>query len=154
MDMIDRLIAREGGDKITRDPNDPGGVTKYGISKRAYPDVDVENLTYEQAKDIYINDYYIGPKIHLLPEYLQEPVFDFGVHSGPTTAVSHLQKVTGTFQDGKIGPKTLSAITGLPPALVDRAYRRERVLFLARQVVNKPAKLRYLVGWLTRVMNL
>ncbi len=29
-----KTLIREGGAKITKDPNDPGGLTKYGISKR------------------------------------------------------------------------------------------------------------------------
>ena len=154
MDMIDRIIAREGGDKITNDPLDPGGITKYGISQSAYPDLDIANLTYEQAKDIYIRDYYIGRRIHLLPSELQEMVMDFGVHSGPETSISYLQKITGVARDGKIGPKTLGAIANLKPADILRALTRERVIFLSKQVVNKPSKLKYLVGWLTRVMNI
>ena len=39
----------EGGSKFTDDPHYPGGATKYGISKRAFPDLDIPNLTYEQA---------------------------------------------------------------------------------------------------------
>ena len=38
--------------KISKNENDPGGITKYGISKRAYPHLDIENLTPEQAKEI------------------------------------------------------------------------------------------------------
>jgi len=43
--IIKEVLRREGGAKLTKDPDDPGGVTKYGISKRSNPDVDVENLT-------------------------------------------------------------------------------------------------------------
>lgn len=154
MDVLDRIIAREGGAKITRDPHDPGGVTKFGISKRAYPDVDIENLTYEQAKDIYIRDYFVGTRVIMLPVELQEPVLDFCVHSGPSHGVRYLQKVLGVQQDGRIGPKTLAAVrAGNIPAIL-AAYQRERVLFLCRQVVAKPIKLKYLVGWVARVMNL
>ena len=42
--IIAKVIEREGGDKLTKDPSDPGGTTKYGISQRANPDVDIENL--------------------------------------------------------------------------------------------------------------
>lgn len=35
-----------------------GGPTKYGISARAYPKLDIENLTLEQAKEIYQTDYW------------------------------------------------------------------------------------------------
>jgi lysozyme family protein len=49
----------EGNDKYTNDPYDPGGETKYGISKRYNPDIDVKNLTLEQAKKIYLEKYWI-----------------------------------------------------------------------------------------------
>ncbi len=45
-------LSWKGG--LVNDPNDPGGETKYGISKRAYPELDIANLTLEQAKGIYI----------------------------------------------------------------------------------------------------
>ena len=48
---FDLLMLNEGG--YVNNPNDPGGETKYGVSKKAYPDIDIENLTLEQAKKIY-----------------------------------------------------------------------------------------------------
>jgi lysozyme family protein len=39
--IIDKVLKHEGG--YVNDPNDPGGETNYGISKRAYPDVDIKN---------------------------------------------------------------------------------------------------------------
>ncbi|OXE36892.1 MAG: hypothetical protein CGW95_04725, partial [Phenylobacterium zucineum] len=45
------LIGHEGG--YTNNPQDPGGETKFGISKRAYPDQDIANLTLDAAKAIY-----------------------------------------------------------------------------------------------------
>ena len=41
-DVIDKVLEHEGG--YVNDPNDLGGETKYGISKRAYPDVDIFNF--------------------------------------------------------------------------------------------------------------
>ena len=49
-------LSWEGG--YVNNPADPGGETKYGISKRAYPKLDIANLTLEQARDIYYRDYY------------------------------------------------------------------------------------------------
>ena len=60
-EMVERIIVREGGSKLTRDPVDPGGTTKYGISQRAHKDVDIENLTHQKAVDIY-NKYYADDK--------------------------------------------------------------------------------------------
>ncbi len=39
--------------------DDPGGETKYGISKRAHPDVDIKALTKDQAMEIYRADYWL-----------------------------------------------------------------------------------------------
>ena len=49
---IPRVITNEGG--YVNDPDDPGGETKYGISKRSYPALDIKNLTVEQATAIYL----------------------------------------------------------------------------------------------------
>ncbi len=46
----------EGG--YVNDPDDPGGETKYGISKRAHPEVDIKNLTVAQAGEIYKREYW------------------------------------------------------------------------------------------------
>lgn len=50
------VLRHEGG--YTNDNRDPGGETKFGISKRAYPSLDIKNLTEEQAKVIYRRDYW------------------------------------------------------------------------------------------------
>ena len=51
---FEKLIGHEGG--YVNDARDPGGETKYGISKRAYPDEDIAGLTLERAKQIYRRD--------------------------------------------------------------------------------------------------
>ncbi|MFX6884101.1 glycosyl hydrolase 108 family protein, partial [Acinetobacter baumannii] len=51
---FDRLIGNEGG--YVNNPADPGGETQWGISKRAYPNVNIRDLTREQAKAIYRRD--------------------------------------------------------------------------------------------------
>jgi lysozyme family protein len=154
MDMIDRLISREGGARITRDPVDPGGVTKFGISKKAYPELDIEKLTYEEAKDLYIKDYYFKYHIHLLPEELREMVFDYSVHSGGFIAVSTLQRLSGVKPDGVIGPQTLAALKSLSVSDLKRAYAIDRIGYLTRQIQAKPSKIKYLVGWVSRVLSL
>ena len=44
---VKEILRHEGG--YVDDPVDRGGETKYGISKRSYPDLDIANLTLEQA---------------------------------------------------------------------------------------------------------
>ena len=45
------ILGSEGG--YVNDPRDSGGETKYGIAKKFYPNLDIKNLTVEQAKAIY-----------------------------------------------------------------------------------------------------
>lgn len=153
MDMFDKVIAREGGEKITNISGDPGGVTKYGISQRSFPRLDIATLTYEDAKKIYQEEFFTKHGLNFLPIFIQEQVLDFAVHSGPVTAIRYLQKVLGLKQDGVIGKDTVQA-TMTDPLAIMLSYQRERCLFLAKQVVNKPEKLKFLVGWLNRVLSL
>lgn len=75
----------EGG--YVNDPDDPGGETNFGISKRSFPDVDIKNLTKDEAKEIYREHFWnpIAGDARPYPEALV--VMDFAVHSGPVTAL-------------------------------------------------------------------
>lgn len=155
MDMIDRIIAREGGARVTNYATDPGGLTKYGISRRAHPGVDIYNLTYTQARDIYTEEYLVKSGIGSLdiPDDLKEAILDFAVHSGPATAIKYVQKLINTDQDGVIGEQTRAAIKDINAPALQKALAIQRALFLARQVVSNPKKLDFLVGWLNRALS-
>lgn len=51
------IIGLEGG--YTDDPDDPGGPTKYGIAQNYNKEVDVKNLTLNEAKGIYYRKYWL-----------------------------------------------------------------------------------------------
>ena len=99
------VIMAEGG--YVNNRHDPGGETKYGISKRAYPDTDIKNLTEQGAIAIYEKDYWHVRGIDLLPYPLDCAVFDMGVNSGQPVAVKILQCLIDTTSDGVIGQITL-----------------------------------------------
>jgi hypothetical protein len=90
---IDRLLAREGG--YSDRSEDRGGATNFGISSRAHPDVDVKNLTREDAKKLYREKYWNPLKADELPEPIRERAFDTAVHSGVNTARRLLQQSGG-----------------------------------------------------------
>ena len=50
-EIIEKILEHEGG--YVDDPLDAGGETNFGITKKFYPNVDIKNLTEEQAKKIY-----------------------------------------------------------------------------------------------------
>ena len=45
---IDPILAEEGG--LSNHPDDPGGLTKYGISQRSYPTLNIATLTLANAE--------------------------------------------------------------------------------------------------------
>lgn len=104
-------VGAEGG--YVNNPNDPGGETKYGISKRAYPNVDIKNLTLDQAEQLYKNDYWDKAGCELCPPGLGICVFDAAVNNGVGMAVRWLQAAVGVTADGVIGPQTQAAIAGI-----------------------------------------
>lgn len=84
------VLEAEGGDTITETPNDPGGLTKYGISQRAYPNLDIRALSEQDAKEIYKKDYWIPCNCDGIDYPLDMCVFDCAVNHGVGTALSFL----------------------------------------------------------------
>lgn len=113
----------EGG--FSNNPADPGGMTRYGISKRSYPDEDILNLTLDRAKFLYKRDYWDPAGCDALPDALRYEVFDLAVNTSargaPKTAIRLLQSAVGADQDGILGPHTLMSIASMP---VERVLRR------------------------------
>ena len=107
--IIDMVLEHEGG--YVNHPNDPGGETKYGISKRAYPNVNIAELTKDEAAEIYYEDYWSKIKGNDLPLAIACVVMDYGVNSGISRASKALQSACGLADpDGIIGPHTLHIV--------------------------------------------
>jgi lysozyme family protein len=143
------ILAHEGGDKITRDPYDKGGLTKWGISQRAHPDLDIENLTEEQAKQIYKKEYWDFAKCDRLPDYCRLIVFDCAVNQGVARAALFLQRACGTTVDGAIGPKTMAAMAATNPSLFLYLFAMRR----HEAYASHPQFSRYGKGWTARLLD-
>ena len=110
------VLRHEGG--YVNDPRDPGGETRFGISKRAYPDVDILRLTEDEAKAIYKRDYWDKLRTDEIPEPLAICLFDAAVNMGRDKAVRLLQRACGVAQDGVMGGNTIAAANRLSDAVV------------------------------------
>ncbi|WP_338001462.1 peptidoglycan-binding protein [Aminobacter anthyllidis] len=66
------------------------------------------------AEDVCRKSYWTQSGGDLLPAGLDYSSLDYGVNSGPATAVKRLQKVLGIDQDGVVGGQTLAAIDVYP----------------------------------------
>ena len=139
------LLENEGG--LVDDKNDSGGITKYGISKKAYPNLDIPSLTLWQAQDIYRRDYWERCKCDNIPDALSVAVFDFAVNSGIKTAIKKLQIALGVTADGIIGNQTVGACNRLPVKKVLEDYMDLRLDYL----MSLPKWKYYGNGWGSRV---
>lgn len=80
------IIEIEG--EYSEDPKDPGGATKWGISQRAYPYLDIKNLSIIEAFQIYRRDYWDAVDADQVPLDLRLALFDCAVNQGPRVALS------------------------------------------------------------------
>lgn len=142
---FDRLIGNEGG--YVNNPRDPGGETNWGISKRAYPDVDIASLTRDGAKDIYRRDFYNQAGVSLEPAMMFQ-VFDASVNHGIQTSIRLLQRSIGVADDGHWGPYSQSAYEKFE--LNDKLLRflAERLDFM-RKLSTWPT---FGAGWAGRIV--
>ncbi len=148
---IAKVLAHEGG--YVNDPHDPGGETKYGISKRAYPDVDIKNLTLDKAKAIYRRDYWEPLRCGMWDQRLGENIFDAAVNAGVRRTTKQLQKILEVSVDGVLGPVTLDALKYAPTVLTNLELVLEREGFYIELARRDSGKRRYLIGWLTRARS-
>ncbi len=149
---LDFTFRWEGG--YVNNPRDPGGETKWGISKRAHPDVDIATLTRDDAARIYWDTYWVEAGCEQLPRLTALAVFDFAVNSGPPAAVRSLQyALSGLVVDGVFGPKTMRAASEQPDKVLALEVNRGRMRYVTRLVRKKPdTRLVFLTGWMQRIM--
>ncbi|MBI5135797.1 MAG: hypothetical protein HZA24_00510 [Nitrospirae bacterium] len=121
------VLRLEGG--YSDSPIDPGGETKFGISKRQYPHLDIRALTEDEARGIYRRDYwlpYYCDRIEYAP--LRAHYFSTVVNIGPGDAGRYLQRAVNATGgcltvDGIVGPVTRDAVnTTAEPGLLLNAF--------------------------------
>jgi lysozyme family protein len=109
---VARVLEDEGG--YANLASDPGGETKFGISRRDYPGVDIRDLTREEAVAIYFRDFWSRGRYAELPGQIAEKVFDLAVNIGPRAGAQCLQRALRACghrvaEDGVIGDATIAA---------------------------------------------
>ena len=150
---MDVILRSEGG--YVNDPADLGGETKYGITKRRYPELDIPNMTIEKAKEIYYDDFYIDTNLQYInDDLLALHVMDMGINAGRKVAVRILQELLKDVkQDGVLGPATGTAIANasihVDMVTAYKAKRIERYYYISTLRDNS----KFLKGWINRVHN-
>tara|TARA_R100000541_G_scaffold29948_2_gene39054 strand:+ start:97 stop:606 length:510 start_codon:yes stop_codon:yes gene_type:complete len=118
---LDMLLAHEGG--FVNHPEDPGGITNLGVTKKVYDEwigresteQEMRDLTPEDVAPIYKKNYWDRVKGDSLPSGLDWACLDWAVNSGSGRPAKAVQRAVGATQDGAIGPQTLGLIMEKDP---------------------------------------
>lgn len=154
----------EGG--YVNDPDDKGGQTIIGITRKNHPTLAVwtsldslstvkEKKAYKptdnelnEINEVYRKHYYDKLKCdHFNNELLSAHLFAFGVNAGVSRAAQKLQKVLGIKQDGIVGSQTIS--TANIKTNVTNAYIMEIQNYYTS--IAKGSQTKFLKGWMARI---
>jgi lysozyme family protein len=149
MRCIEVVLRNEGG--YVNNPDDPAGETNMGITKARYPELDIKNITRNQAIEIYFKDYWKPMNLlDIYDENLVLQIFDMGVNAGKRSAIKMAQRIVEAEPDGIIGPETLGLVNNYEGDLVD-LYRQERKKYYFTLARRKPQMQVFLKGWIRRI---
>jgi lysozyme family protein len=127
--------------------------TKYGISAREYPNLDIKNLTTDQAAALYQEGYWKPLYSQINDQQLANKLFDLGVLFGVNTAVKMLQitmeNKIAIVSDGVFGPNTLATLNQLENLLP--AYKVTFLNHVMNVVNNNPTEAQFLSDWTRRI---
>jgi len=146
------VLQDEGG--YVNDPDDPGGETNWGISKRQYSYLDIASLTQDEAVEIYYRDYWKPYNFKSIPyEKLRIKLFDIAVVAGPRSVIVLLQRTLNLLSsntqvkvDGVLGKQTLAMIMRFPEDVILNTF-----IQTAKEYFTMLNKKKFLAGWVRRL---
>ena len=162
-EALDFIITNFEGTTFVDHPDDRGGPTKFGITKKSLSRArgvavmtnDIHELTRVEAKTIYAADYVTpvrGQDISYGP--LRLAAIDYAIHSGPRTAVKAIQEIVGVATDGIMGPITWGAITKHDQRGLFVRLMAQRLTFLTRLVSRDATQVSFVYGWGKRLAKI
>lgn len=155
------VVGVEGG--YVNDPDDRGGETKFGISKRSYPHLDIRNLSLEQAKQIYYEDFWKECGLDSVDDYnIAHEIFDTAVNMGQVIAKKIFQKALNYLNrnekdfpdlivDGLIGQKTILAYRRVNTRILLKVLNGLQFMRYTQIVDYDPSQEKFFNGWMQRV---
>lgn len=145
---VEIIFELEGYDEVIVDS---GGLTKWGISQRAYPGVDIEALTKQDAKDLYQRDYWIASGAQRFAWPLNLYLFDAAVNQGVTAAIKMLQDAAGGLSiDGRLGRRTQTRVLSIAPQEMAARFMGKRAMrYAGTRHFDK-----YGYGWFSRLFRI
>lgn len=150
-------------------PNDPGGVTMYGVSLMFLKGLDlwegdidgdgdidrddVLAVTKDTARDIFKRYFWDRPRAGEMPPLVAVCFYDFAVNAGVPRAARMLQGLLRVEADGIVGRNTLTAAESCNQRELASFMLLERERWYRGLVAKKPKSAAFLRGWLNRTSD-
>ena len=167
--LVQRIIHREGGWKLTDDPVDPDLATYGGMRYTTFAaHHDIALLVFCRLArahdpklraaivDVYDREF-VEPFRWVPDSVLQEVLVDTAVLSGTARASRILQAAIGVKVDGEMGSRTMDATLAVlarsGPLVLVMLVTRERAAWYADIVQRKPDRIKFLEGWTRRCLS-
>lgn len=152
-ECIEVILKHEGG--YVNDPDDLGGETKFGITKRTFPNEDIKNLTKERAIFLYKKFFWDKFKIEQYPLSLRLSMFDMSVNMGNKNAIKVLQRSLGVKDDGIAGAITLGKLDEIEfVSEFIGNLTMFRVKYYITFAIKNPRNTKFLNGWISRTHDI
>ena len=155
-DAIEAVLKKEGG--YVCDPDDAGGETCFGISKRSYPGVDIKSLTRDGAIEIYQLDFWDEDYEKILSQPVATKILELTIHCGKESGIRLVQQALRALGDqvvsvsGQFTPQTLQSVKLESPRALLAAIRVEQCRHYLAIVGAKPEQKKFFMGWVKRAL--
>lgn len=148
---IPKLLVLEGG--YVNNLADKGGETKFGITKRTYPHLDIANLKIEEAIEIYKRDFWIFDDVSSqeIADKLFDIVVNVGIRAGTALLQRSLRYVGQRVKvDGMLGPRTLAATNRADQVRLLKEVKARACFRHAKLAIKDKTQVQFLLTWMRR----
>jgi lysozyme family protein len=154
---FEKLMKWEG-EVFTNDPVDPGGATKFGITRASWDNFDsekdLESILKSDAEILYEMEYWRPLRLGLCGhQCLADTLLSFAVNQGKKTAVRRLQGILGLPTDGILGPASFIALDHANCVKINEAYLDKTIEFYNKLINRRPELVKFEKGWKARVAD-
>lgn len=164
-EAVHKLLGIEKG--TVDHPQDRGGLTKWGISARRYPEEDIATLSQARAIELYRRDFW-NPLYEKLDQPLANKILDVTVnlphgdarpyYQTDMLGIRLVQQAIAALGnrdlsiDGRFGPQTLQALRLGNGPFILRGIRQQQADYYVDLARANPSQLVFLKGWMRRVL--
>ena len=159
--VIPALMVLEGGESDSK--SDYGGLTKYGVSQKDNPGVDIADLTLDDAakrlKINYWDFYHLGD---INDQGIAQECFFIYINMAPSHAATIIQKainacgrgIIAVTQDGILGSASIKALNSIAPFWLGDRIRLEACRYYLAEADRDPKQRENFRGWIRRAVNM